>query len=209
MRKLQATLAYFRGMLDKRTAEGALAAVEAVLEAVRRAEKGKVIRLGRALARAARDPESGSSAADAVAAEAGVPAFLLDEWGEEPGRTAEDSLRVLEAASRGFREAIRARVHPDMVPEILEGRTESGLVFLPTSLVVSLFGLGEAAADVLDGRGGGERVESFGIRVMEEAAGWVRVHRERWGVPPEWRLYQVRPPSGSDGDRDVTEEAPF
>lgn len=166
----------------------ALAAVEAVAKAVRGVQdKTKAVRLERALTRAS---ESGAkTAVAAVAMEAGTEPFMLDEWSS--GKPHELLVDVLDRAARRIKDSFITKVHPDMVPEILAGQP-SGLVYLPPDLLRLLYALGEAVADVQDRKGGGERVESEGKKLMEQASVWVRESRKRWGLPDGWRLVQVR-----------------
>jgi len=186
---------------EKDDLEGALSAVAIIAEAVRgTGDKEREILLGRALGRASRDGRT--SAQEMVAAEVGVESGELDEWSRT--RTHEEIASALDRVANRVRTHLTVMVHPDQVPEVLKGHP-NGLIYLPPGMVRDIYAFGEAVADVLDGKGGGDRVETSGKKLMEEAAEWVRNTRKRWGVPEGWRLVQVRPES----DAVVGTELPF
>lgn len=181
-----------------------------VLEAVRRtADKKRPIRLEKALTKAASDEGARKIALDAIAIEVGVATFLLDMWGEEPNRTHEEIITILSKTLDGLRDAVAIRIHPDQVYEILSGEAKAGFIFLPITLVLDLYRLGEMVSDITDGKGAGDKIEACGIRVMEAAAVWVQQCRQKWGIPPEWRLFEVRPPGPKDSEKKREEDPPF
>lgn len=114
-------------------------------------------------------------------------------WSEEPERTLEEVERRLREAAGSIREELQAGVHPDNMTELLSGAMDRGLVYLPPDLLRSLYALGKAAHEIMQGRRRGSEVTAPAIDLMERAAAWAASLDRRWGPGLGERLTSVRP----------------
>ena len=180
--------------LDPEVLEGAAEALGTVSEALRGAsDASRKVSIERALSKAARTGSAKEAALEALSSEVGTPAFMLDMWSEDPGRTYGQMATCLDRVRRRLEGQAEVQRHPDNVPELLSKERDFGLVFFPKRLLTELHALGEAVVELLDDRTGGDRVEAHNLEVLLEVAQWIRYRRKKRGASPDSELIPVSP----------------
>ncbi len=119
---------------------------------------------------------------DAIAISLGYDSVRFGFW--EETQTPEALQQVVSKLVKQMAEKMAVMKHPDNLPEILDGKN-SGLVFVPTSLLRELWKMGESQKN-------GCLNESQTKLVAEMSADWVAHCQKAWGPQPGSQLTEIR-----------------
>jgi hypothetical protein len=119
-----------------------------------------------------------------VARAAGTSGMMLDMWQER--KQFREIRNLLEKLDERIRDKIALMKHPDNLPEILKGERESGLVFLPVSMIRTLWVLGDHKLKNIP-------TDQDVEEITKECVRWVQHLQKPWGITPGSTLSEVRP----------------